>query len=84
MIVEPTTNPVSLHYNIYFGIDLIGEWYKIYLLPASGLVVLIINWIISLILHNKSKVLSYFTLSLTLFLQLCIGIATYLILRQSL
>lgn len=51
---------VSLHYNIYFGIDLIGMWYGILAIPVSGLIFIIINSILITALYNKEKFLSYF------------------------
>lgn len=55
--------PIALHYNIYFGIDMIGNWYKILILPLSGFLILIFNWIASYVLFkkdNKHLILGYF------------------------
>ena len=51
---------VSLHYNIYFGIDLIGAWYNILAIPIAGLIFLTVNAILIVALFNKEKFLSYF------------------------
>jgi hypothetical protein len=50
----------SLHYNIYFGIDLIGNWYRIFIVPIVGLVFLIINILLIISLYKREKFLSYF------------------------
>jgi hypothetical protein len=34
---------IPLHYNIYLGIDKFGHWYEIFILPAIGLIFLIVN-----------------------------------------
>lgn len=50
---------VFLHYNIYFGIDLIGEWYKVFLIPLSGVFIIIANSFLALTLFARSKFISY-------------------------
>lgn len=45
--VKPTQLPVPLHYNIYFGIDLVGEWWFLYMLPAIGVILLLLNALIA-------------------------------------
>ncbi|MFC1687843.1 hypothetical protein ACFL0L_04660 [Patescibacteria group bacterium] len=45
--VKPTQLPVPLHYNIFFGIDLVGDWWFLYLLPALGMVLLLMNALIA-------------------------------------
>ena len=37
--IRPTDSLLILHYNIYFGVDLLGLWWQVYLLP--GLCVLL-------------------------------------------
>lgn len=56
---------IPLHYNIYMGIDSFGNWKWIFLLPVIGLLFTFANGIISFLLYNKKKILSYF-LSLTM------------------
>lgn len=47
-------NLIVLHYNVDFGVDLIGEVKNIFIIPTLGLFVIIFNLIISLIfLENK-------------------------------
>ena len=51
---------VILHYNIYFGISSLGRWPMLLLMPASGLLVIIVNYFLSLYFYLKDKLLSYF------------------------
>ena len=37
---KPTSEQIGLHYNIYFGIDYYGFWYKIFLIPATGALII--------------------------------------------
>ena len=75
--IRPQEEPIYLHYNIYFGIDLIGPWYQIYLIPLSGLIFLLINLVISLIIYNKEKVISYFLMVTAIICQIFLALAAF-------
>ena len=51
---------IPLHYNIYFGIDLLGPWYHLYIMPAIGLVFLTLNFLFGALVYGYEKMLSYF------------------------
>src|SRR5665647_2127684 len=40
---RPSDNHVILRYNVYFGIDLLGAWWQVYLLPVLSLAFLLAN-----------------------------------------
>ncbi|MFA6254727.1 MAG: hypothetical protein WC675_01685 [Patescibacteria group bacterium] len=68
---------IFLHYNIYFGIDLLGPWHQIFFLPLFGLGFLVINLLISLIFYQRERILSYFlvgTASLLQFIFILAGV----------
>lgn len=44
-----------LHYNIIFGVDLVGEWWRMLFLPLGGLIILLINNILALTFYNTDK-----------------------------
>ena len=44
-----------LHYNIDFGIDLLGEPIKIFLLPLAGLLIYLINFILIFFFYRKKN-----------------------------
>lgn len=50
---------LSLHYNIYFGVDLIGSWKRVFVFPSVGLVFLVINTFLVAWFYKKEKFLSY-------------------------
>jgi len=81
--IKPTNELISLHYNIYFGIDLIGEWYRIYILSLSGLIIYFINLVLSFILYKRGRIISYVILTMTLFLQIILLIAAIFIVKQN-
>ncbi len=81
--LEPTDHPVPLHYNIYFGIDLIGNWYHLYFMPLSGLVILLVNAFLLKSLREKEIFIKYVIVAASSFCQLIILIATIFIVTQT-
>lgn len=57
--VEPTQEPVPLHYNIQFGISLIGEWYKIFVIPVLGIIITAVNFFFAYFLFKLGRIFSY-------------------------
>lgn len=51
---------VPVHYNIYFGIDLLGPWWFVYLLPLASLLVFLVNLSLSVILCSRHNLAAYF------------------------
>ena len=49
---------VPLHYNIHYGVDWTGVWWQLFVLPASGLGILILNTLLALILIKREKMLA--------------------------
>ncbi len=41
--IKPTSEVIPLHYNIFYGSDLSGPGYFLYMLPLIGLTVMVIN-----------------------------------------
>lgn len=68
-----------LHYNIYFGIDKIGNWTSIYYLPLIGIAILLVNLLGGYLLYHKDKLISYFFLSTALLAQILLILATFFI-----
>lgn len=50
---RPQEQPIFFHYNVYFGVDWIGEWYLGYLIPVSGVLIVALNWLF--IRHIRPK-----------------------------
>lgn len=81
---KPQNDPIILHYNIYFGIDLIGPWHKIYLLPVFGLACFFINFLISVILYGRERLLSYFFIFISSLTQIILLTASIFLIFQNL
>ena len=73
---------IALHYNIYFGIDLIGSRWQLFYLPIVGAIIIIFNILIALLTYNKNqfiiKVLAVSTLLVQLFILLSIISIAYI------
>ena len=61
---------IPLHYTIYFGIDLIGPWYLIFLPALVGFLFLILNAIIIAVNYERRRPFSYLFALGTTFIEL--------------
>lgn len=77
--IGPQDQPIFLHYNVLFGVDLTGEWYHVFALPAGGLCVYLINAFLAWLLYNKDSFASYVLLSASLIVQLCLAVVAALL-----
>ncbi len=77
--VEPARDLIALHYTIYFGINFIGEWYKIFLIPFLGFFIGCVNALIGHFLYNKNKIGSYILITSALVIQLILLYSVHLI-----
>lgn len=68
---------LPLHYNIYFGIDFIGRWYEVFIMPLVGIFFIIINFILADIIYLRDKVTSYFLTGAGAFIQILLFLAAY-------
>lgn len=66
---------LPLHYNIYFGIDFVGKWYKIFIMPTTGIFFIIINFFVADIIYLRDKAISYFLTGASLFIQVMLVLA---------
>lgn len=68
---------VILHYNVYFGVDMLGKWTLAFVMPAVGLAVYLINGCLAdYFYRNKERVASYVLLLAALMVQLSLIIAS--------
>jgi hypothetical protein len=70
---------VPLRFNIYFGINLIGKWYEVFVMPIIGLFFIAINFILADVIYLRDKIVSYFLLGTSVFTQILLGLAAYMI-----
>lgn len=83
IFIEPSTRLFILHYTIPFGVDLVGPWYSLYILPGIGAFLFIFNLAVSLFFFRRQKTLSVF-FSITSFVtELILLSALYLVIIQN-
>lgn len=68
---------LPLHYNIYFGVDFVGEWYKIFIMPFAGIFFVIVNFVLADIVYLRDKITSYFLTGAGTFIQVLLLLAAY-------
>lgn len=61
---------IYLHYNLYFGIDNIGNWYEALIIPLLGLFIIIFNNILAYFFYVQERVISYSLVISQLLLQI--------------
>ena len=75
--VKPVDFPIILHYNVYFGVDLVGGYRQVYVLPLIGFVLFLINSTLSLYFYGqKERIASYILLMAVLMIQLSLIVAS--------
>lgn len=74
-------NFLILHYNIDFGIDLVGDSYKIFYIPLAGFFILLLNLIISSLFVRKegSKILLHLLFSASIVVNTFLNLALFAI-----
>lgn len=60
--IKPSEYPIPLHYNIYFGIDLIGSYRRIFTLPLIGLFIILMNLVLGFWFYLKDRLVNYILL----------------------
>ena len=50
---------VPLHYNIHFGIDMVGPWWQIFVVPGIGLLFIILNLLAARLTWPRDPMLSF-------------------------
>lgn len=74
--IDPTGELVPIHYTIYFGIDRLGNWRQLFLVPLSGTVIGIVNTVIATLVYRRERVLAYLMEIAALLAQIILSIAT--------
>lgn len=55
-----SSGDIPLHFNVYFGIDIYGKWYQVFILPIFGLLVIILNNSVGYMLFARERLLTLF------------------------
>lgn len=75
--IRPVDFPIILHYNVFFGVDMIGAWWQAYSIPLLGAVVLCINGTLGLLFfQQKERVVAHLLLLASFVVQMAVLVAT--------
>jgi hypothetical protein len=70
LFIQPVDLPMILHYNVYFGVDIFGNWKETFFSPIIGLILLLVNAVLGAHFYkNKERVASYLLLIGALMIQ---------------
>lgn len=72
--IAPTNLPIILHYNIYFGIDVVGNWKSVFFMPTLAVFLLLANVILSRFFYYKERLVSYLFAGTALAIQLLMAV----------
>lgn len=74
--IRPVDFPIVLHYNVYFGVDVIGAWWQIYFLPAIGLIILTVNTVLGYLFYQKKeRIMAHLLMLATFIAQISVTVA---------
>ncbi|OGD30820.1 hypothetical protein A2833_01325 [Candidatus Azambacteria bacterium RIFCSPHIGHO2_01_FULL_44_55] len=82
--VQQSNLPAVLHYNVYWGVDYLGETSTLLILPLIGFLTLVFNSVLGFKFWPGNKVMVYYFNSIALTVQIFLaiaGVALYLINR---
>ncbi|HCC13202.1 MAG TPA: hypothetical protein DEP63_00440 [Candidatus Magasanikbacteria bacterium] len=57
--IRPSVDQVFLHYNILFGVDLVGSWYNVLSLPIAGFLIILLNALLGWFLFKQDEFAAY-------------------------
>lgn len=80
--IVPAPEAVPIHYNIYFGIDLVGPWWYRFAFPALGTVTFLVNGTLSVLFCEREETVAYFFTVASVFVQLLVGLTAVFSLLQ--
>lgn len=77
IFIRPVDGNIILHYNVYFGVDNMGNWKQVFLMPSIGLILFLINiFLANYFYKNKERIASYILLLSVFMAQLSLIIAS--------
>lgn len=70
---------VFLHYNVLFGVDYIGQWWKMFFLPLMGIVIIMFNGAMGWVFFNRDKFIAHVFNGVSLIAQIFLLISSTLL-----
>lgn len=66
--IRPADFPIILHYNVYFGVDILGDWKEIYFLPGMSTALALVNLLSAFLAYRQKERIAAYLLLLGAFL----------------
>lgn len=80
--IRPVDFLIILHYNVYFGVDILGNWQEVFFLPGTGTFFWVVNFILSYFFYlKKERVATYLFLLGSFVVQIGVMIAEISIIK---
>lgn len=77
IFINKSENNIILHYNVYFGVDNLGNWKQSFFMPAIGFFLFLINFNLAFFMYKKEeKVASYSLLLASIMIQISLIISS--------
>ena len=77
IFIKPVDFPIILHYNVYFGVDMTGQYTNVFILPSIGIALFLVNLFLSLYFYqHKERIASYLLMITSLMIQLSLFVAS--------
>lgn len=70
---------IPLHYNVYVGVDAFGAWYRVFVIPFVGALVLAANLAIAGRVHERERALAAFVAVAAAIVELILFVAMVLV-----
>ena len=78
VFLKPATENIILHYNVYFGVDMTGKRSLAYIMPAVGLLLIMINSYLAGYFHRNNETIAGYILLVAAFMaQISLIIASF-------
>lgn len=77
LFIGTSGDSIILHYNVYFGVDLVGSWREVYLVPLVGFLFFVVNFVLAhYFFYKKERILSHLLMLTALMIQLGMAVAS--------
>lgn len=81
--IPARAEPITLHYTTSFGVDLIGARNRMFIVPAFGALVFLVNTILAIVVFRRERVVSYFLVFTSFTLALFLVFAEWTLILQN-
>lgn len=77
--IHSNVDQIFLHYNILFGVDLVGSWYQVLTIPIAGLLILLLNAVLGWFLYKQDAFAAYILNAIAVFVNILLLISAALL-----